>query len=108
MHTFCAEKHVVGTPGSIVDTTLRDKGCVRTVAVTTPGFLSTLELVSRTDLIATVPARLAMSQAANFGLNVADPPVAPRPFSVSASWHRRTSGEGVIAWFVDRVRQHLT
>jgi DNA-binding transcriptional LysR family regulator len=109
---FCKEKHVVtapsGTTGSIVDTTLRSEGRARTVAVATTGFLSTLELVSRTDLIATVPARLAMSQAANFGLNVADPPIAPRPFAVSAVRHRRASGEGAIDWFVERVRQHLS
>lgn len=108
---FCEEKHVVtspgGTTGGIVDTTLRSQGRARTVAVTTPGFLSTLELVSRTDLIATVPARLAMSQAANFELNVIDPPIAPRPFTVSATWHKRTSGENAIRWFVEQVRKVL-
>ncbi|MEL6640435.1 MAG: LysR family transcriptional regulator [Pseudomonadota bacterium] len=112
LDAYCNEMHVVATPGGttggIVDSTLRDEGRTRTVAVTTPGFLSTLDLVSRTDLIATVPARLAMSQAANFGLNVADPPVAPRPFVVSATWHRRSSGEDVVAWFVECVRRHLT
>lgn len=108
---FCNEKHVVaspgGTTGGIVDSTLRSEGRARTVAVTTPGFLSTLDLVSRTDLIATVPARLALAQAANFRLNIADPPIAPRPFTVSAAWHRRASGEQAIDWFVERVRQHL-
>ncbi|MGR3513601.1 MAG: LysR substrate-binding domain-containing protein [Paracoccaceae bacterium] len=111
LDAYCDEKHVVTTPGGttggIVDTTLRSAGRARSVAVTTPGFLSTLELVSRTDLIATVPARLALSQAANFGFIVADPPVAPRPFAVSAVWHRRAIGEAALDWFVERICQHL-
>jgi DNA-binding transcriptional LysR family regulator len=112
LDTFCSEKHVVtapgGTTGGIVDSTLRSEGRERTVAVTTPGFLSTLDLVSRTDLISTVPAKLAIAQAENFRLNLANPPIAPRHFAVSAAWHRRASGELAIAWFVERVRQHLT
>lgn len=111
LDTFCNEKHVVttpgGTPGGIVDDTLRSQGRQRTVAATTPGFLSTLDLVSRTDLIATVPARLATAQAANFRLNLADPPSAPRPFAVSAAWHRRASGDEAIDWFVQSVHQQL-
>lgn len=111
LDTFCGEQHVVtapgGTTGGIVDKTLRSVGRSRTVAVMTPGFLSALDLVSRTDLIATVPARLALAQAANFRLTLADPPIAPRPFSVSAAWHRRASGEHAIDWFVQRVREQL-
>lgn len=108
LDTYCDEQHVVaapgGTTGGIVDKTLRTKGRSRTVAVTTTGFLSALDLVSRTDLIATVPARLALAHAQNFRLLLADPPVTPRPFSVSATWHRRASGDRAVAWFVERVR----
>jgi DNA-binding transcriptional LysR family regulator len=112
LDAYCAEQHVVaapgGTAGGIVDTVLHAEGRARVVAVTTTGFLSALDLVSRTDLIATVPARLATAQAANFGLLVADPPLALRPFAVSAAWHRRTSGDPAVAWVVDRVRAALT
>lgn len=108
---FCAEQHVVaapgGTAGGIVDTALHAEGRKRVVAVTTTGFLSALDLVSRTDLIATVPSRLAMAQARNFRLLVADPPITPRSFPVSAAWHRRASGDPVIAWLVERVHAAL-
>lgn len=105
---FCAEHHVVaapgGTAGGIVDQTLRTHERTRTVAVTTTGFLSALDLVARTDLIATVPSRLAEAQAENFHLIVAEPPVAPRPFGVAATWHRRADGDPAIGWLVNLLR----
>lgn len=108
---FCSELHVMaapgGTTGGIVDKTLRSKGRTRTVAIVTTGFLSSLDVVSRTDLIATVPSRLAITQASNFGLDVMDPPIAPRPFQVSAAWHRRASSDPAIAWFVELLRNEL-
>ncbi|WP_306117347.1 MULTISPECIES: LysR family transcriptional regulator [unclassified Roseitalea] len=107
LNTYCAEHHVVaapgGTTGGIVDSALRARGRTRTVAVTTTGFLTALDLVSRTELIATVPASLAMAHATNFRLLVVDPPVTPRPFNVSAVWHKRASGDAVIAWVVARM-----
>lgn len=108
---YCAERHIVtsanGSPGGIVDKTLRMQGRVRTVAVTTSGFLSALDLVARTDLIATVPARLAYAQETNFRLSVNDPPVTPRSFRVSATWHRRASGDPAIIWFMSCLRSAL-
>lgn len=111
LDAYCAEHHVVaspgGTAGGIVDRALRAEGRARTVAVTTTGFLSALDLVARTDLIATIPARLALAQAETFRLVVGDPPVAPRPFDVSATWHRRASGDRAVGWLVDRLRRAL-
>ncbi|MEL6919726.1 MAG: LysR family transcriptional regulator [Pseudomonadota bacterium] len=112
LDTFCAQGHVVaapgGTAGGIVDKTLKAKGRSRTVSVMTTGFLSALDLVSRTDLIATVPTSLAVAQAKNFRLLVAEPPVQPRPFQVSAAWHKRANGDQALAWFVERVRKGLS
>ena len=104
LDAYCAETHVVaapgGTTGGIVDETLRRVGRSRSVGVTTTGFLSALDLVARSDMIATVPARMACAQAANFRLVLRDPPVAPRPFGVSATWHRRASGDPTVSWLV--------
>ncbi|MEL6694460.1 MAG: LysR family transcriptional regulator, partial [Pseudomonadota bacterium] len=111
LDSYCTEHHVLaapgGTTGGIVDKALRSKGHRRTVAVMTTGFLSALDVVSRTDLIATVPSRLAKAQAQNFDLNVMEPPITPRPFHVSAAWHRRARTDPAIAWFVERLREDL-
>ena len=111
LDAYCAEGHVVaapgGTTGGIVDKTLRAKGRSRHVAVLTPGFLPTFDVVARSDLIATVPERLARAQAENFGLVVREPPAAPRPFTVSASWHRRARRDPAVRWLVERVSAAL-
>ena len=108
---YCAEGHVVaapgGTTGGIVDRTLRGEGRERRVAVFTPGFLPTLDVVARSDLIATVPARLAAAQAANFGLTLHEPPVAPRPFTVSATRHRRARRDPAVGWLLGRLGEAL-
>ncbi|MEM6898520.1 MAG: LysR family transcriptional regulator [Pseudomonadota bacterium] len=108
---FCAEAHVLAAPGGssggIVDKTLRAAGRSRTIGVMTTSFLSALDVVSRTDLIATVPSRLAQAQAESFRLTVHDPPIAPRPFQVSATWHKRASGDAAIGWMVQRLKDAL-
>ena len=111
LDAYCAEGHVVaapgGTTGGIVDQTLRAAGRRRRTAVLTPGFLPTLDVVARSDLIATVPKRLAIVQAGNFGLTVYAPPVMPRPFTVSATWHRRAGRDAAVRWLVGRLRDAL-
>lgn len=108
---FCAEAHVLAAPGGlsggIVDRTLRAAGRSRALGVMTTGFLSALDVVSRTDLIATVPSRLAKAQAERFRLTMHDPPIAPRPFQVSATWHKRVSGDAAIGWMVQRLKGAL-
>lgn len=112
LDTYCAAHHVLvapgGTSGGIVDKTLQQAGRARTSSVMTTGFLSAMDLVARTDLIATVPTRLAMTHAKTFQLKVCQPPISPRPFQVSAVWHRRSSGDGAVKWFVKRIAEVLT
>ncbi|MEM8572656.1 MAG: LysR family transcriptional regulator [Pseudomonadota bacterium] len=111
LETFCAEGHVVaapgGTAGGVVDASLRSLDRSRSVAILTTGFLSAVDLVSRTDLIATIPARLAIGKAERFGLQVFDPPLMLRPFQVSATWHRRLSSDSAIFWLIDHLRDGL-
>lgn len=111
LDAYCAEPHVVaapgGTTGGIIDNTLRKVERARTIGVSTTGFLSALDLVARTDMIATVPSRLAHAHARNFRLIVREPPIAPRPFRVSATWHRRAARDLAITWFVEELRKAL-
>ena len=111
LDAYCAETHVVaapgGTTGGIVDKTLHRAGRARRVGVTTTGFLSALDLVAHSDMIATVPARLARMQAGTFRLIVRAPPIAPRPFRVSATWHRRAARDPAVAWFVKTLGDSL-
>lgn len=111
LETFCTERHIVaapgGTTGGIVDKALAKVGRKRHVSVNAPGFLSTLDAVANSDLIATVPTKLALFHAPSFRLALSDPPVTPRPFQVAATWHRRSNGDAKIPWFVDELKDAL-
>lgn len=106
---YCRERHVVvapgGTPRGIADTALEAVGRSRMTVVTTAGFLPALVMVATTDLLATVPSRLALAHAAGFGLAVHEPPMAIRPFTVSAAWHRRADADPAVGWLVGRMRE---
>lgn len=112
LDAYCREEHVLiapgGAPGGVVDGTLRTVERTRRIAVTTTGFLPALDIVARSDLIATVPARLARAHAESFRLVVREPPVAPRRFEVSAAWHRRARSDPAVQWFVARLRDWLS
>ena len=60
---YCAAKHLVvsltGDARGFVDRALAERGLVRRVALTVPGFFLALSLVARSDLVAAVPRSLA-------------------------------------------------
>ena len=73
----------------IVDKALAAAGASRHVVVAVPYFLAALATVARTNLLATVPRRVAHFHAADFGLTIALPPIVVRSFSVQMVWSRR-------------------
>jgi DNA-binding transcriptional LysR family regulator len=100
--TYCAAQHLLvsvrGDLEGIVDTTLGGLGKVRSVKASVGQFFPALTTVSMSDLICTIPTRLARRYREQFGLITKDVPFAIRPFSVSAVWHRRSTSDLVLAW----------
>jgi DNA-binding transcriptional LysR family regulator len=105
---YVAASHVLvsyeGDAFGIVDRTLHALALKREVAATVPFFFPALTIVAGSDLIATVPRRLASRYASAFALEVRDPPVAIRPFAVSAAWPERTRPNPMRAWFMEALR----
>lgn len=87
-----------GTLGGIVDQVLAAKGHARRVVVAVPYFLAAMATVAASDLIATIPRRLALAHAPSFGLVTAEPPLAIRRFAVQMSWSRRSASDPGLAW----------
>lgn len=112
LERYCSEGHVLAAPGAtaggIVDKTLRATKRSRTIAVMTTSFLSALDIVARTDLIATVPTKLAEAHSESFKLMIHDPPIVPRPFKVSATWHRRASSDPAIMWLIKKLSEAMS
>jgi DNA-binding transcriptional LysR family regulator len=77
---------------------LEELGVVREVHVTTAGWLPLPFVVAGTDLVATVPERLARRLAGAAGLAVAEPPFGRVELTEAAWWHPMRAADPALAW----------
>ncbi|MFN0191311.1 MAG: LysR family transcriptional regulator [Aestuariivirga sp.] len=107
LRAYLAREHALvsfsGERRGIVDAALAEKGHQRRIRAVFPLFLPALAAVAETDLIATLPRRLAATQACRFGLGINEPPVGLRAFPVRAIWHPRSHNDPKIAWLADKL-----
>jgi DNA-binding transcriptional LysR family regulator len=87
-----------GTGHARADAMLQKLGVERKVVLQVPHFLSVPYLVAQSDLMVTVPERLALAAAPIFGLEILAHPVAIPSFDVSLFWHRRVHREPANRW----------
>lgn len=87
---YCGLAHLLiaprGQPGGIVDGALEKMGQKRHVALLVPSFLSAPQIIASTDLIATLPARLAHLFAKVLPLQILHPPLDVPGFSMMQYW----------------------
>jgi DNA-binding transcriptional LysR family regulator len=77
-----------------------------TIAAWVPGWLNALIVVSKSDLIATCPTRLAARQAKALGLQIIRPSFLRNPIRVSLV--RRTESDEALAWFFAELRKAVS
>lgn len=94
-------------PGSIVDRGLAELGFERTVAIEVPYFALLPDLLTSSDLIATVPARIAEYFAEQHALAVIDAPLPLPEFEVCTAWHPTFTTEPSLIWLREAVRRVL-
>jgi DNA-binding transcriptional LysR family regulator len=108
LKTYLALDHVLvsvtGDAVGIVDRTLAAKGQRRRVVATLPTFLPALAAVAHSDVIVTMPTQLVEAYRKPFELRAHAPPLAIRPFTLSAVWHRRNDADPGLRWFVAQLR----
>ena len=79
--TFFKARHIAvvgrGQAEDMIDEWLRSKRLARQVALTIPGYIQALHVVSQTDLVAFVPRRLIAALAEPLRLLTIDPPIDP-------------------------------
>lgn len=110
LDTFCALGHAMVSPAGggfsgAVDEALAALGRARTVKVSVNSFLLVPALIEGTDLIASVPARLARRWSAQ--LAVLSPPCALPGFGVSMAWHPRSHADPAQVWLRGVLRDTL-
>ena len=110
MSTYLALEHLLiapsGTPGSIVDSRLAERGHSRHVAVRISSFLAAPYLVCGSDMVNTGPARLARLWAARFPVRVFPAPIPLPTFDIYLAWNVRHDNDAAHAWLralIDRV-----
>ena len=89
----------------IVDDALEKLGLHRSIALTTPRFLTVPSLVARAPVIVTMQARLARRFAAEFGLSLSPLPVELREVTVSLLWHASYDNDPAYTWLREQVVQ---
>ncbi|MBE7210208.1 MAG: LysR family transcriptional regulator, partial [Gluconacetobacter diazotrophicus] len=106
LDVFCALEHVVVSPegggfSGPADAALEAIGRRRTVALSTSGFLIVPEVVSRSDMIALVPRRIADGWSDR--VQVVEPPLAIPGFTIASVWHDRTTNHPAQRWLRERL-----
>lgn len=108
LDAFLAQRHVlISSPGrdrSAVDLALERLGRhPRKIALRLPHFMAATAIVAATDLIMTLPLRIAAHMARHEGLEVRDPPVELDGFTLRLLWHHRSHDEPAHRWMRERA-----
>jgi DNA-binding transcriptional LysR family regulator len=82
----------------IIDSLLEQKGYSRRSVILVPHFASVGFMVGASDLIATVPERLALQLNQNLKLQVLPVPVSIPPFRTMMLWHERNHTDPAHIW----------
>jgi len=89
---------------ALVDRALSQLGAKRQVALTLPFFVPAIFAIAQTDLILTVPRRLAKITANMAGVRVVEAPREIKPFPYFMAWHPRLTNEPAHKWFREQLR----
>jgi DNA-binding transcriptional LysR family regulator len=99
---FRSAEHLVvvsaGTGHGKVDELLRQAGIDRPIRLTVPHFVSVGHILQSTDLIATVPERLAQKLTKPFGLSPVQHPVKLPDVAINAFWHAKAHRSPASQW----------
>jgi DNA-binding transcriptional LysR family regulator len=104
LESFCAASHVIIEPGeasiynAAVDQALEAAGRSRQVALSKPTFLGVPFIVEQTDLLATMPEKVARGMTRFAQVEVFEPPLQLKPIDVVLLWHDRTHTNPVHRW----------
>lgn len=85
-----------------------EHGLRRRILLETPYFTSVPDILAQTDLIATVPSRVAALFAATHRLRCLPLPIAMLPFTVRMHWHKRNRLNQGHRWMRNVVTQLLS
>ncbi len=89
---------------NLIDRSLREAGLQRRVAVHLPYFLAAIQMLESTDLVLTIPARIAAPARALLDLPCLRAPKEIAPIRYSMVWHPRFDSDLLHVWLRETVR----
>lgn len=99
---FLAARHLIVSsrenPYDVINERLEKAGVARAAQFHVPHFTSVPYIVSTTDMVVTVPEKLAQRAAGPFGLAFARPPLRLPPLHTNIFWHRRFNQDSGNQW----------
>jgi DNA-binding transcriptional LysR family regulator len=89
----------------IIDSLLEQKGYARRTVILVPHFASVGFIVAASDVIATVPQRLAAQFNKSLRLQVLPVPLAMPPFRTQMIWHERSQMDPAHSWLRNLISE---
>lgn len=80
-----------------------DRGLIGRAAVSVPYFSAVPPLLRGTDMVATLPRRLALQAAERGGFTVLDLPYDPLVVDIEVIWHQRTDRDPGTRWLIGEL-----
>ena len=99
------ERLVTRSDAGLLQGALAARGLRRNIVVTTPHFVAALAAVSRSDIAALVPRRLAVPFIARYRLTLFEPPYPSPAFEMMSLWHRDHGDQPAIRWLRRLLRE---
>lgn len=99
------ERLVMRSEVGLLQGALAARGLTRVIGLTTPHFFAALAVLSRSDMAAPLPRRLATEFAGPYRLKLFEPPYPSPPFAIMALAHREHGSEPATMWLREIVRQ---
>jgi DNA-binding transcriptional LysR family regulator len=87
----------------LIETKAEDKDVVGSVAVTLPYYAAIPDMVSNTDIIATLPKRLALRAVEQQSIAMLALPYEPLVVQFEALWHSRANDDQGISWILQKM-----
>jgi len=102
LEAYAAQNHLLvspcGTPTGALDRILVDFRLKRRTALLVATYLAVPAALAASDLVATVPRRVAEQIAATAAIVITPLPI-DFAMTVSMAWHRRAAGDPAQSWF---------
>jgi DNA-binding transcriptional LysR family regulator len=95
---------VLANQQTLVDRPLADLGLRRRVALSVPFFVPAVAAVAGSDLVLTLPRKLAKAVAPMANVRSVEPPPEIKSFQYFMVWHPRLTAEPAQVWFREQLR----